>query len=299
MFNGDSIRYNGSKKSAERLVALNAKLVESARSAGMAEVASSVLHNVGNVLNSINVISLLLWEKIGNSNMHKLKKVVLLLEEHSQDMDMFISQNPQGKQIPKYLSKLAELWDIEHKNLLSDLSVLTSHVQHIKDIVSTHQSLGRSIGSEEAVKITDVLNDALIISDLSSNLDVEIKQQCESVSPIFVDRLKVLQILINLIKNARDAMKTVKSSQKILHLSCNLNSMNEIEIHISDTGIGIKPENMNQIFNYGFTTKPNGNGYGLHSSAIAARQMGGSLTVESAGENQGTTFTLRLPNRTK
>jgi signal transduction histidine kinase len=66
-------------------------------------------------------------------------------------------------------------------------------------------------------------------------------------------------------------------------------------ITVTDNGVGIPPENMARIFNHGFTTKKDGHGFGLHSGANAAKEMGGSLTAHSDGPGKGATFTLELP----
>ena len=70
-----------------------------------------------------------------------------------------------------------------------------------------------------------------------------------------------------------------------------------VEISVKDNGVGIPKENLRKIFQHGFTTRSDGHGFGLHGSAIAATQMHGSLSVDSAGDDQGATFVLRVPIR--
>ena len=103
----------------------------------------------------------------------------------------------------------------------------------------------------------------------------------------------MLQILVNLITNARQAMK--ECPKKILTLGIQATIGATARISIQDTGCGIAPENMTRVFAHGFTTKKNGHGFGLHSSALAAREMKGSLTVHSDGPGHGAIFTLELP----
>jgi signal transduction histidine kinase len=68
-----------------------------------------------------------------------------------------------------------------------------------------------------------------------------------------------------------------------------------VRVSVIDNGVGIPAENLTRIFNQGFTTRKDGHGFGLHSGALAARELGGSLHVHSDGAGQGASFTLELP----
>lgn len=284
------------KEAEMHLAEVNSKLVIAARRVGMAEVATSVLHNIGNVLNSVNVSVSLVQEKISQSSMNSLKKVVTLFQQHANDIADFISDNPQGKLLPEYLCKLAEKWEKEQNELLKYLTSLHSNVQHIKDVVSMQQSLSGVVGLIEPVQIPSLLEDALVISEINDEYTIE--KQFDVTELILADKIKLLQILVNLVQNAKGAILEYPSSNKKICLSCTRNSQDEIIIKVMDTGIGIKPENLTRIFNYGFTTKKEGHGFGLHISALSAREMGGSLIAESKGVEQGATFTLKLPYKT-
>jgi signal transduction histidine kinase len=109
-----------------------------------------------------------------------------------------------------------------------------------------------------------------------------------------VEKHKVLQILVNLIRNAKYACDESgrKDKQMIVRVS---NGDNRVRISVKDNGIGIPQENLTRIFNHGFTTKKDGHGFGLHSGALSAKELGGSLEVHSEGKNQGAMFTLELP----
>ena len=112
---------------------------------------------------------------------------------------------------------------------------------------------------------------------------------------ISMDKHKVLQILVNLIRNAKYAMDATARRDKRLTVSIRLNPENFVELSVTDNGIGISRDNLTRIFSHGFTTKRDGHGFGLHSGAIAAREMGGRLYARSDGANQGATFILELP----
>src|SRR5207244_2047344 len=124
---------------------------------------------------------------------------------------------------------------------------------------------------------------------------VEVERQFSPVPVIRVDRHKVLQILINLIRNAKYALDDVERLDKKIVISISAPNERHVHIVVSDNGIGISAENLTRIFAHGFTTRKGGHGFGLHSGAIAARSMGGAVMVASAGIGQGSTFTLELP----
>jgi signal transduction histidine kinase len=125
--------------------------------------------------------------------------------------------------------------------------------------------------------------------------DIEVVRDYDcSLPEIVVDRHKVLQILINLVRNAKYACDEVERTDKCMTVRV-FQEDNRIKICVADNGIGIPAENLTRIFNHGFTTRKNGHGFGLHSGAIAARELGGALHAHSAGLQQGATFTVELP----
>jgi signal transduction histidine kinase len=111
---------------------------------------------------------------------------------------------------------------------------------------------------------------------------------------VAVEKSKVLQILINLVRNAQHACDASNRDERRVTLRL-LAAADRIQVSVSDNGVGIAKENLTRIFNHGFTTKKDGHGFGLHSGALAAQEMGGSLNVASAGVGQGATFTLEFP----
>jgi PAS domain S-box-containing protein len=271
------------------------ELLEASRQAGMAEVATSVLHNVGNVLNSVNVASSCMAESLKKSKAASLSKVVALLREHEADLGAFISSDPQGKQIPGYLAKLADHLAGEQTAALGELAQLQKNIEHIKEIVSTQQSCARVSGVAERVKAMDLVEDALRMNASSlSRRDIQILKAFEELPPVMTQKHKVLQILVNLIRNANQACDESGHSDNRLTLRVARNQ-NGVSISVSDNGVGIPPENLTRIFAHGFTTKKDGHGFGLHGAALAAKELGGSLSVRSEGVGRGATFILELP----
>ena len=273
------------------------KLMEASHQAGMAEVATGVLHNIGNVLNSVNVTTDLISEKVTNSEISNLKTLAEMVHSHINDLEIFLKQDPKGKHIPSYLIQVCNLLTEEQNQIIETLKDLTRNIEHIKEIVKKQQDHAKSNQHIEiAVDITEAIQDAIQINEASlKKYKITIKQQLEPLPEVMVDRTGILQILVNLIGNARQALAESEEPDKTLHISCSKTDDEHIQIQISDNGIGISPENQSKIFRHGFTTKRFGHGFGLHSCALSAKQMGGSLSFESEGLGMGAAFILEVP----
>ena len=267
------------------------QLLVASRQAGMAEVATNVLHNVGNVLNSVNVSASLVSERIAKSKCTRLDQVAALLTEHAGDLASFLA-GPQGKHLPGYLGELAGVLVGERDSAVAELEALRSNVEHIKEIVAMQQSYARRGGIIETVDIRALVEDSLRMNEGAfSRHGVTIIRDYEDVPLIQVDKHKVLQILVNVIRNAKYACQEAEKRVTVRIRATNA----AVLVAVIDTGVGIPPENLERIFSHGFTTRPDGHGFGLHSSALAAKALGGSLHAQSAGPGQGATFTLALP----
>src|SRR5687767_11473820 len=284
------------KQAEEELELLNKRLLESSRFAGMAEVATGVLHNVGNVLNSVNVSSTLICNQVRNSRASRLRDVILLLNKNSADLAGFLTNDPKGKIIPSYLNNLSERLADEQQDLLRELELLVKNIEHIKEIVAMQQNYARVSGIIETLSIRNLVEDALQMHTAAlARHGVLVVREYEEVPVISMDKHKVLQILVNLIRNAKYAMDATARRDKRLTISIRMNAENFVELAVTDNGIGISQENLTRIFSHGFTTKRDGHGFGLHSGAIAAREMGGRLYARSEGPGLGATFVLELP----
>ena len=272
------------------------RLVETSRHAGMAEIATGVLHNVGNVLNSVNVSATLLADRIRRSKVSLLGKTVQLLAAHKSDLAAFLTQDPNGRQLPEFLKSLAEHLGVEQTALIDEAEALIKNVEHIKEIVSMQQSYSKVAGLLEPVPPTLLIEDTLRLKAPSlARHRIDIVRDFGEAPPVIVDKHKTLQILINLVGNAKYAINHHEGSEKRLTIRIRTTPDGRVSIAVEDTGMGIPAENLTKIFQYGFTTKKEGHGYGLHSAANAAKEMGGSLTAASEGSGRGAIFTLLLP----
>jgi ligand-binding sensor domain-containing protein/signal transduction histidine kinase len=274
---------------------LHKQLLETSHQAGMAEVASNVLHNVGNVLNSVNVSATLAADVVRGFKLPNLSKVVGLLDEHAPDLGAFMTRNPKGQQLPDYLRKLSEHMTGDQRKAVEELESLRKNVEHIKEIVMMQQNYARISGVREVVRAADLVEDSFRIDAGSfARHGVQLVRDYQEVPPLDVEKHKVLQILVNLIRNAKQACdeRGQPDKQVIVRIA---GENGEVKISVADNGVGIPPENMTRIFSHGFTTRKNGHGFGLHSGALAAKELGGSLSAHSEGPGKGATFTLALP----
>jgi PAS domain S-box-containing protein len=278
----------------QELEQVHKQLLVTSREAGMAEVATNVLHNVGNVLNSVNVSATLIAEGIKKSKGAGLARAAALLSEHAHNLPTFLA-SAQGKHLPPYLQELAAALLLERDTATAELSTLRSNIEHIKEIVAMQQSYARRSGVIDTLDIRVLVEDSLRMNEGAfTRHGVVLSREFEDVPPIQVDKHKVLLILVNVIRNAKYACDEAKSGEKRVTVRVRATRDSAL-ISVIDTGVGIPKENLQRIFNHGFTTRPDGHGFGLHSSALAAKALGGSLNVESAGPGQGATFTLTLP----
>jgi PAS domain S-box-containing protein len=292
---GISKDITGIKQAEAKLAEMHQELVETSRQAGMAEIATNVLHNVGNVLNSVNVSATMITDSIKKSKTANLAKVVGLLREHQHDLGTFITTDAKGKQLPGYLAQLSDHLQTDQTATVKELDFLLKNIDHIKEIVAMQQSYAKVSGVREIVNVQDLVEDSLRMNEGALNRhNVDLAREYTALPPINVEKHKVVQILVNLIRNAKYACDDSGRTDKCL--TVRLTGENgRIKISIIDNGIGIPPENLNRVFNHGFTTRKNGHGFGLHSGANAAKEMGGSLTAHSEGLGHGAMFILELP----
>lgn len=272
------------------------RLVEASRKAGMAEVATNVLHNVGNVLNSVNVSHSVITEKVLKSRVSGVAKTAELLQQHALDIGAFLASDPVGQKIPEYLGKLASRLLQEQERILSELQVLGQNIAHVKEIIAVQQNYARAGGVHEIVAIRELVEEALTInSPALTRHRIELIRDYHAVPPISLEKHKVLQILVNLISNAKHALGDCNCNDKQLLIRIAQNGADCVKVSVIDNGVGISAENLTRIFAHGFTTRKDGHGFGLHSGVLAAREMGGKLTAHSDGPDTGATFTLELP----
>ena len=284
------------KLAQEELARLNSYIAEVSHRAGMSEVANSVIHNVGNALNSINVAVSTINSEIRMSPLAALPKLADLLKQHEHELATFISSDEKGQKLPKLVELLSDQWRLENATLVSETKQLQESVAHIREIVSRQQSLSGRLGIDEQIVISDLINNCLSFYVTNfKNAHILVSMNNEPYLEWTGDRSKITQILLNLIMNAEESLIASGQEIKTLKITSYHDQNEGIKIEVADNGLGIDPQILSQLFTYGFTTKPFGHGLGLHASAIAANEMGGTLQAYSQGVGKGATFVLALP----
>jgi len=275
------------------------ELLDTARQAGMAEIATNVLHNVGNVLNSVNISADLVTRKLRSSKALGLSKAMQLINEHPTDLGSFLTEDAKGKLLPGYLNQLVDAIALEQQGMTDELAQLTKSVDHIKDIVATQQSYAGANSLMEPLHISELLEDALRMnSGALTRHHVTVVKEYSEVPRVMGDKHRLLLILINLISNAKYAMSDLSNRPRQMTLGVKIVDDATLQVSVKDDGEGIPEENMTRIFAHGFTTRKEGHGFGLHSCALAAIEMNGHLTAHSDGPGKGAQFTLQIPLKT-
>ena len=282
-----------SKKEQEELYR---KLMDAARHAGMAEVATNVLHNVGNILNSLNISTDVFSSKLSELDMKRLQKLSHLLESHRDNLGEFFASDPKAQKVPEFLSALTDHYVRIVSESREELESLAKNVEHIRQIVSAQQGLARSNKIIEKVDTANLIRQAVQIEQDSFKrhaIEVDLLERGEL--NVVVDPHELLQVFVNLLSNARNAVSKNRVGKTIIVEAEGDEEF--VRVAVIDDGIGISAENLDKIFEYGFTTRKEGHGFGLHSSANVMREMGGRLEVKSEGLGKGAVFTVYIPRK--
>jgi signal transduction histidine kinase len=267
-----------------------AQLVETARRAGMAQVATNVLHNVGNVLTSVNVSTHMLAEHVERSRTSRITDIAALLEEHAG----LLEADETARLLPGYVRELAKALQDERALLVEELGRLGASVDHIKNVVAMQQSHAGAGQMFESCALADLADEALRLQgETLARYGVTVARDYAALAPARLDRIRSIQILVNLIENACHAMDGVPGP-RVLTVAVDLDGSCQ-RVTVKDNGCGIEASHLPRLFAHGFTTKPGGHGFGLHSCALAAMEIGATLTAQSEGAGAGAIFVLRMP----
>jgi len=254
------------------------------------------LHNVGNVLNSVNVSATLVADGLRHSRVANLAKAAALLRSKNGELTDFLTNDPKGKLLPDYLATLADHLVAEQESLCREMAQLTHYIEHMKEIVAMQQSYAKVVGTIEPLPAVELVEDALRMNAAAFQRHrIEVVRDFESAPLILADRHKVLQVLVNLLSNAKYALDGARADGKRVLIRIASCPPTAVRISVTDNGVGIAPENLQHLFTHGFTLRKDGHGFGLHSGAAVAREMGGSLSARSEGLGKGATFALELP----
>ncbi len=283
----------------ERLEEARRQVIETARAAGMSEIAMGILHNVGNVLNSVNISTSLLTERVESMCIDEIVQLSDILRQHAGNLAKFVSEDPQGQHLQPFVSALAEQLSNDRTALASEIQSLASGIEHVCELVKSQQGLARNTLVVERVAVERLVDDAVRMTASARpgkafGIQVELE---DDLPTLVVDRNKALEILVNLLQNARQAVEEAgpRPDGHRVTVRAHRSFGGRLRIEVRDTGIGIPPENLTRIFQLGFTTKSKGSGLGLHTAANGAKSLGGALVAESNGPGHGASFYFDLP----
>lgn len=271
-------------------------LVETARTAGMSEIATGILHNVGNVLNSVNISASLVAQRVEGLCIDDLARLADVVTEHKDDLADFLTRDPRGQHIEPFLTALVEQLGEEQRSIKNEVASLTDGIDHICELIKSQQNLAKGKALIEPTNLSMRMDEALRITQRVHGMDAElvVVRRYDDLDEVELDKHKLLEILVNLVQNARQAMMRAKGTRE-LTLELRNAGGGTVHLAVADTGVGIPSEDLARVFNMGFTTREEGHGFGLHSSANAAKEMGGRLWAESDGPGRGARFVLELP----
>ena len=258
-----------------------------------------MLHNVGNVLNSMNVSISLVSKRLSALKLPSLAKAARMLHDKPpEERGRFVSADDKGKKLPEFFVQLSDQLSADQKELEKELAALQQHLEHVKGVIAMQQSYARASGVTERVRLGELVEEALRLEGAALDRHgLEVVRAMEETPPMLADKHRLLQILVNLITNAKQAMSSTSEGLRVLTLKSGVmpGEAPRVFLEVQDTGVGIAPENLTKIFNHGFTTKAEGHGFGLHASANSAKVMKGSLSARSEGPGRGACFRLELP----
>jgi DNA-binding LacI/PurR family transcriptional regulator/signal transduction histidine kinase len=254
------------------------QLVETARQAGMAEVAVGALHNIGNLLVSVGASA----EQIQTA---------------AAAAQRALPARPPGSPTAPDAAEVALAQAVESIRgqataLLQNTGLIRESIRALQD----HARGGRDPLQRERFELADVVRAALEIQ--RPHLErhgVQVRQQLARVPPLVAPRSRLVHVIVNLLKNAAEAMRETPPGQRRITLRAGLREDGRVALEVRDTGPGILADQLPRIFSYGFTTKPDGHGFGLHTCAAYLKQMGGEIAVRSDGPDPGAAFTVVLP----
>jgi signal transduction histidine kinase len=273
-----------------------ARLVDASRQAGRADVATELLHSVGNVLNSVNVSASRASEIVARSRTNHLAKFAAMITAHRDDLATFFRDDERGQKLPAYFTQLAEIVERDNQEITAELRSLTQNIDNINVIVSSRRLQVKPSHVADIVDVHSLIDDALaLVAAACHKQEIEVVRDFERLPAMTMDRHKALQILVHVLTNACDAVLSNQRGQRRIIVRTRRGADGELKIAVEDNGCGVPAQDLARIFQLGFTTKPGGGGASLHYGACAARELKGNLTARSDGAGRGAAFVLSLP----
>ena len=270
---------------------------------GRLEIVDTILHNIGNAINSVSVGIETIHHQLTNDKLTpRLTALAKALEQNQENFSDYIQNDPQGQKVLPFILTLAADFNIVQQQWEQTVERIRNRTSHIVDIIRTQNSYHRASTTRKDINLRAAILDAIrILQDSIDKRQIQIAVDCDNApKEIRIQESQFHQVLVNLIKNAVEAIDELAQSGE-----GNNNEAPRIEIRshiqddflsidITDNGIGIEAENLQRIFSAGFTSKEHGSGLGLHSSANFVISSGGEIQACSNGKGSGATIRIIL-----
>lgn len=281
---------------SEKLELVQEKLLLNEYKSEIAEFTTGTLHNVKNMLNSVKISAELVLETgKGSEAMLAFNQANGLLKENLDDLEDFICRDPKGMKLMTYYLKIEQALREEKELLAKEFRSIGDKVDSIARMIDAQQSHRRGGIETQPVELHQIIDDTIITQqNLLETQEITLeKTYCPSVV-VNIHKPKFMHVLINLLRNAQDAMAELPASERIIQIKTEIQKP-FVRISVSDRGEGINQTDLPRLFLRGYTTKKTGHGYGLYSSKSYLNEMNGEITAHSEGSNKGSRFIIHLP----
>ncbi len=263
---------------------------------GMAEMSVGVLHNIGNALTPSKIAISMLLQRLDKSPLRKHMKTILQpLDDAIPSCDI---PEEEKKKLLKIIQILPGSLEEEYEQNILDVEKIRDKQEHIASIIALHMRYSHLKVDYCEVSVTRIIEDAISMQHESiSKRGIEINTKINEIPYIKIQESKLLQILVNLLKNAYESIDLNPLSRKQINVQACINTSedDQIMIKISDTGAGFISGSEQAFFDFGYTSKTGGSGFGLHFCAHFLKSIGGGITAYSEGEGRGAEFIIYLP----
>jgi DNA-binding LacI/PurR family transcriptional regulator/signal transduction histidine kinase len=278
----------------EKLHASFQELTEQAYREGMADISIEILHNIGNILNSINVSASLMKTATDSPLIPYLINANQLLSSHLEDLGNFIARDPKGMKLMQFYLKLGTYFAEFKNQVLYNSTRLDEKIKSIVDLISAQQTYTGVNESIERHDIASILDDTIkLMAESIEKYQIQVTKDYRVRPQIMVQRLKLFHVLFNLINNAKTAMTETKADERKLTLTICEDEKGKY-IRISNNGYGPSHNLLEKIFDFGYPNPTTGYELGLHSCIKYMDEMGGKIWADANNPNQGTTFVLQF-----
>lgn len=276
------------------------KLITTSHMAGKAEVATEILHNVGNILNSVNISAEQVMEILSNNSVRHITSVSNLINQKKDDLGTYLTSDPKGLKLHLYLEKLSAQIKKEQEIMFSEISSQKKKIQLISEIIRSQQAYSKDTIFTDEIDPQALIQETILLNHRRIKKgNVTLIKNFQKTPALFSQRSKILQILTNIMLNALDALELSDQTDKKIRIRIYSCKDGMIRFEIQDNGVGIPEKVQSQIFMHGFTTRKKGHGFGLHNAANLAAELSGFLEMQSEGNGKGCIFTLTVPTGKK